>query len=323
MKTIEVAVGEANAGERVDRFLAQACGLSRAVVQRLVDGGEVCLNGAPAPKGRKLAAGDRLVVTIPPPEETDIISQDIPINVVYEDAHLLVVDKPKGMVVHPAAGNPDGTLVNALMHHCAGSLSGIGGELRPGIVHRIDKDTSGLLVVAKDDETHAGLAAQFERHSINRVYQAVVYGNFKHTEGEIDAPIGRSQTDRKKMAVTQHRSKAAVTNYRVLGSYPGFTHLELKLKTGRTHQIRVHMANVGHPLAGDAVYGPKKVIKQLAGQCLHAGVLGFVHPATGQWLEFNSPLPEYFVEFLGQIAGEKNADAEESAGEPADGRIPE
>lgn len=304
METIERVVAPEDTGARLDRFLADACGLSRSAAQQLIAGGHVRVNGEAPAKSRVLAAGERLEVTIPPPKESELLPQDIPITIVYEDEHLLVVDKPKGMVVHPAAGNPDGTLVNALLYHCAGSLSGIGGEIRPGIVHRIDKDTSGLLVVAKDDDTHTGLAEQFARHSVNRAYQAVVYGQFREDEGSIDAPIGRSQTDRKKMAVTHKNAKHAVTHYKVLVQYHGFSHLELRLETGRTHQIRVHMAGAGHPVAGDPVYGPRKVIKELQGQCLHAGVLGFVHPATGETMEFSSPLPGYFTNFLAKLERE-------------------
>ncbi|MDL2293450.1 RluA family pseudouridine synthase [Ruminococcaceae bacterium OttesenSCG-928-D13] len=298
METIEYLAVSADEGVRLDSFIAAHCGLSRSVSQQLVEAGNVLVNGKAAGKGKKLAEGDRLAITIPPPRESTLVAQDIPLDVVYEDPFLLVVNKPKGMVVHPAPGNPDGTLVNALLHHCAGSLSGIGGELRPGIVHRIDKDTSGLLVVAKDDETHRGLSEQFAEHSSEREYDAVVYGGFRESTGEIDAPIGRSRADRKKMAVTETNSKSAVTTYRVVESFDGFTHLKLRLKTGRTHQIRVHMAEIGHPLAGDEVYGPRKVIKRLNGQCLHAGMLGFTHPQTGERVRFESPLPPYFTAFV-------------------------
>ncbi len=299
MEAIEVLVAAEDAGLRLDRFLSARCTLSRAVVQRLLEEGNVLLNGKTPPKSRLLCEGDRLSLTIPPPKESPLEPEDIPLDVAYEDEHLLVVNKPKGMVVHPAAGHDGGTLVNALLHHCKGGLSGIGGEMRPGIVHRIDKDTSGLLVVAKNDAAHAALSQQFACHSLERKYQAMVYGHFKEGEGQIDAPIGRSPKDRKKMAVSQKEgAKQAVTFYKVLAEYPGFSHLELRLQTGRTHQIRVHMASLGHPLAGDAVYGPKKVISELRGQCLHAGVLGFVHPASGQFLHFESPLPEYFTKFV-------------------------
>lgn len=302
METIELVVDALAEGERIDKYLADSCGLSRALVQQFIEEGHVRLNGSRTVKSGKLAAGDCLSLHIPPPRDIAAQPQNIPLAIVYEDKHLLVVDKPKGMVVHPAPGHLQDTLVNALLYHCKGSLSGIGGEIRPGIVHRIDKDTSGLLVVAKDDDTHQGLACQFSAHSLARVYQAVAYGRFREKEGKIDAPIGRDKADRKKMAVTHQNAKSAVTNYRVIGEYVGFTHLELRLETGRTHQIRVHMAQAGHPLAGDVLYGPKKVIQRLQGQCLHAGVLGFVHPASGRQMLFESPLPPYFTEFLRAIA---------------------
>ena len=230
--------------------------------------------------------------------------QDIPLDIVYEDAHLLVVNKPKGMVVHPAPGNPDGTLVNALLWHCKGSLSGIGGEIRPGIVHRIDKDTSGLLVVAKDDATHIGLSQQMAVHSVERAYQTVVYGGFAQDEGFVEANLGRSKTDRKKMAVypaTEPHTKYAYTGYKVLERLGEFTLLECRLKTGRTHQIRVHMASIHHPVAGDPVYGPHNCITSLHGQCLHAKTLGFIHPITGEQLRFDSELPDYFTHFLATL----------------------
>lgn len=305
MESIEVAAQQEDVGLRIDSFLSKACELSRTAAQQLIEEGNILLNGAIPAKSYRLEEGDHLLITIPPPRDSGVTAQDIPLDVVYEDTHLLVVNKPKGLVVHPAPGNPEGTLVNALLHHCAGSLSGIGGEIRPGIVHRIDKDTSGLLVVAKDDATHTGLAEQFAAHTITRVYQAVVYGGFERDMGEVDAPIGRSTMDRKKMAVTERNAKPAHTTWEVVARYPGFTHLALRLKTGRTHQIRVHMAKIGHPLAGDAIYGPKKVIKSLHGQCLHAGTLGFVYPATGEYMEFTSPLPTYFTDFIDKIAAEK------------------
>ncbi len=294
-------------GTRLDSFLSAALeGVTRSMAQQLIAAGNVLLNGAPAPKSARLHAGDEVACVLPPPRETAVLPQDIPLQIVYEDADLLVVNKPKGMVVHPAPGNYENTLVNALLFHCRDSLSGVGGELRPGIVHRIDKDTSGLLVVAKNDAAHQGLAAQLAVHSMTRVYQAVVYGRLRQDEGVIDAPIGRSSKDRKKMAVTEKNSKRAVTAYRVLGRYRGFTHIELKLQTGRTHQIRVHMASIGHPVAGDPVYGPKTVIDELGGQCLHAGVLGFRHPRTKAYLEFTAPLPEYFTKFLHKLQREES-----------------
>lgn len=285
---------------RIDAFAAQACeGMTRSLAQQLLAQGAVLCNGKPAAKSAKLAAGDCVIVMLPAPHAVEIVPQDIPLEIVYEDESLAVVNKPKGMVVHPAPGNPDGTLVNALLYHCAGRLAGIGGEIRPGIVHRIDKDTSGLLVVAKDNETHAGLAQQFAAHSITRVYHAVVYGGFAQDTGFVEAPLARHPVDRKKMAVVRDgRGKYAYTDYTVLERRTGFSYLALTLRTGRTHQIRVHMASIGHPLAGDAVYGPKKVLSQLNGQCLHAKTLGFIHPKTGAFLEFTSELPAYFESFL-------------------------
>lgn len=296
MQTVELFVLPQYAGQRLDKYVAQQSGLSRAAVQQLLAEGHVVVNGKRAAKSYPLAGGDAVAVTIPPPAGIDVTAQEIPLDIVYEDDSLAVVNKPKGMVVHPAAGNPDGTLVNALLYHCKGGLSGIGGKIRPGIVHRIDKDTSGLLVVAKDDDTHQKLSAQFAQHSINRVYHAVVYGQFKQEEGEVDVPLGRSRADRKKIAPAAD-GKPARTTYRVESRYVGFTHLSLRLFTGRTHQIRVHMASIGHPVAGDAVYGPKKVIHSLHGQCLHAKTLGFVHPKTGLYAQFDSALPTYFTTF--------------------------
>ncbi|MEG0768657.1 MAG: RluA family pseudouridine synthase [Ruthenibacterium sp.] len=297
MTTLEFTVDES--GTRIDLFLAQReGGIARSLAQRLLADGAVLCNGRSVAKSYRVAAGDIVRVLLPEPQDIAAKPQDIPLVIVYEDAHLLVVNKPKGMVVHPAPGNPEGTLVNALLYHCKGSLSGINGKLRPGIVHRIDKDTSGLLVVAKDNDTHVGLTEQFALHSITRQYQAVVYGAFAQDSGFVEAPIGRHPVERKRMAVTEKNSKYAYTTYAVLTRYSGFTHVALTLKTGRTHQIRVHMASIGHPLAGDAVYGPKKCITSLNGQCLHAKTLGFVHPVTGEAMEFSSELPPYFTEFL-------------------------
>ncbi len=304
MQAVSFTAGKEEEGARLDQFIAKSCDISRALSQQLIEQGNVIVNEKAVAKSYRLQQGDVLSVTIPPPEDTGVVAQDIPLTVVYEDSDLLVVNKPKGMVVHPAPGNPDGTLVNALLYHCGGSLSGIGGEIRPGIVHRIDKDTSGLLVVAKNDKSHQGLAEQFAVHSIQREYQAVVYGHFAQQEGTVDAPIGRSRNDRKKMAVTEMNSKHAITHYQVVASYKRFTHVKLQLETGRTHQIRVHMAKMGHPVAGDPVYGPKKVIASLHGQCLHAGTLGFIHPITGEALCFTSPLPDYFTSFITQIEKE-------------------
>lgn len=299
MQTFELIVRENSAGVRIDTFIAsQDQTLTRSAVQQLLEQKLILCNGKPAAKNLRLHANDILTISIPNPVPVEIVSQNIPLDVVYEDDFLIVVNKPKGMVVHPAPGNPDGTLVNALMFYCAGRLSGINGEIRPGIVHRIDKDTSGLLVVAKDDKTHTALSAQFAVHSITRVYHAVVYGGFEQNEGYVDAPIGRHKVDRKKMAVTASHAKNAYTGYQVLERLGSFTYLALRLRTGRTHQIRVHMASIGHPVAGDVIYGPKKVITQLQGQCLHAKTLGFVHPDTGTYMEFDSELPPYFEAFL-------------------------
>lgn len=282
---------------RVDQFLSQQGDMTRSAAARLCDDGMVLINGTPCRKKDAVSVGDEVVVNVPEPVSDKAQAEDIPLDIVYEDADLLVVNKPKGMVVHPAPGNPDGTLVNALLAHCGDSLSGINGVIRPGIVHRIDKDTSGLLIVAKNDTAHNCLAEQIKVHSFKREYEAVVYGNLRAEKGKIDAPIGRHPTKRKQMAVTDKSSRDAVTYYRVIKRYDGFTHVALELETGRTHQIRVHMSHIGHSVAGDAVYGPKKVITSLNGQCLHAKKIGFRHP-NGSWLEFDSELPEYFKKFL-------------------------
>lgn len=292
------------AGERLDVFLVQRLeNITRSLVQKWIEEGQILVNGAPRSKNYKLRQGDMVEVEIPHTEPLQVEAQNIPLDIFYEDAHLLVVNKPKGMVVHPAAGNWDGTLVNALLYHCKDSLSGINGVIRPGIVHRIDKDTSGLLLVAKSNEAHLSLAKQLAEHSIKREYRAIVYGDLKEETGVIDAPIGRSEKDRLKMAVNPRTGKRAVTHYQVVERLSGFTCLALRLETGRTHQIRVHMASAGHPLAGDPVYGPKKVIRELDGQCLHAKILGFVHPVTGEYMEFDSPLPDYFTAFLQKHRG--------------------
>ncbi len=302
MEKLKIVVSESKANIRLDRYVADEASLSRAAAQKLIEDGHVMVAGKKMAKSYFVQHKDEIEVLIPAPTEIEAVPQDIPICVVYEDDQLLVVDKQRGMVVHPAAGNIDGTLVNALLHHCSNSgLSVIGGKIRPGIVHRIDKDTSGLLVVAKNDDAHKHLAQQFAQHSIDRVYHAVVHGRFKEDEGVVDAPIARSRLDRKKMAVTKNGGKRAVTHWQVQERYTGFTYLNLKLETGRTHQIRVHMAHIGHPLAGDIVYGPKKGVKQLQGQCLHAGVLGFIHPKSGEYIRFESPIPEYFTSYLNTL----------------------
>ena len=305
MEQREFIVEQEGAGTRIDRFLSgEDTGLSRSTLQGLMAQGHVLCNGRPVPKSQKLKAGDTLLVEIPDAKPIEAVPQNIPLDIVYEDEHLLVVNKPKGMVVHPAPGNPDGTLVNALLWHCQGSLSGIGGLIRPGIVHRIDKDTSGLLVVAKDDATHIGLSQQMAVHSVERAYHTVVYGGFTQEQGGVESSIARSHTDRKKMAVYpvgEPGAKYAYTGYQVLERLGNFTLLECRLKTGRTHQIRVHMASIHHPVAGDPVYGPHNCITSLGGQCLHAKTLGFIHPATGQALRFDSELPEYFTHFVATL----------------------
>lgn len=292
---------------RADKAISAALpALSRSAVQALIQDGRVLCNGAPVQKSTKLPVQSVLTVEIPPARPLEVVAQNIPLDIVYEDSDLLVVNKPKGMVVHPAAGNEDGTLVNALLYHCGDSLSGINGVIRPGIVHRIDKDTSGLLIVAKNDVAHRSLAEQIKAHSFTREYRAVVYGRIK-ADGTVDAPIARHPQERKRMAVVRSpAAREAVTHYFVVRHFTGFTQLRLRLETGRTHQIRVHMAYIGHPVAGDPVYGPKKVITSLGGQCLHAGLIGFVHPRTGQYMEFEVPLPPYFTDFLKTLRPEED-----------------
>lgn len=290
---------DSDVGLRIDKYLSeQISDRSRSFISSLIKDGNVLVNNKAVSKSYVLKDNDIVRASIPEAVEYIAEAEDIPLDIVYEDSDLIVVNKPKGMVVHPAAGNYSGTLVNALMHHCKGQLSGINGVLRPGIVHRIDKNTSGLLVVAKNDIAHNCLAEQFKEHSIKREYRAIAYGRFKESEGRVDQPIGRDQTDRKKMTVTTKNSKNAVTNYYVLEELNGFSYIRCVLETGRTHQIRVHMSYLGHPLAGDDIYGPKKVISSLNGQCLHAKTLGFIHPKSGEYLEFDSELPEYFADFL-------------------------
>lgn len=298
MNRLDFVIAGAHSGERLDKYLSdQVENLSRSAASRLIEDGKVTVGEKTVKKNYKLADGDRITVLIDDPKPVDITPEDIPLDIVYEDEHLLVVNKPKGMVVHPAPGNYSGTLVNALMYHCGDHLSGINGELRPGIVHRIDKNTSGLLAVAKSDIAHAGLSEQIKEHSFTRKYLAICYGNIREDERTVDAPIGRHKTDRKKMCVTQLNSKPAVTHIRVLERYNGFTYIECRLETGRTHQIRVHLSSIGHPIAGDDVYGPSKVITSLKGQCLHAYQFGFIHPVTGEYMEFTADPPESFLRF--------------------------
>ncbi len=289
-------------GERLDAFLARSVpGLTRSAAQKLLEDGAVTLSGRPGKKNDRTAAGMDVSLTLPDPEPLDVLPQNIPLDVVYEDDDVIVVNKPVGMVVHPAPGHPDGTLVNALLYHCGSSLSGINGVLRPGIVHRIDRDTSGLIIAAKNDRAHLALAAQLQDHTLARVYEAVAVGSLKEDSGTVDAPIGRHPVDRKKMAVDRKNGRPAVTHWSVLARYPGYTRVECRLETGRTHQIRVHMASIGHPLLGDVVYGNKKPFPGLAGQCLHAKRLRFLHPSTGEPVEVECPLPQWFTDVLKKI----------------------
>ena len=298
MERLDFIVAESEGGVRLDKFLSENIpDLSRSAITKLIEEGKVTVGEKSVKKNYKTAVGDAVSVLIDDPQPVDITPENIPLDIVYEDSDLLVVNKPKGMVVHPAPGNYSGTLVNALMYHCGEELSGINGELRPGIVHRIDKNTSGLLAVAKSDIAHAGLSEQIKEHSFTREYLAICYGNLKEEERTVDAPIGRHKLDRKRMCVTQLNSKPAVTHIKVLERYGGFTYVKCILETGRTHQIRVHMAHIGHPLAGDDVYGSSKVITELHGQCLHAYKLGFIHPVSGEYLEFTADPPESFVRF--------------------------
>ncbi len=302
MKMIDLTATEEVQGFRIDKAVSVLCEeLSRSAVQNLLEEKKISLNGVIAKKSQSVKAGDVLTVEIPEPKTLALEPQNIPLEIVYEDEYLLVVNKPKGMVVHPAAGNLDKTLVNALLYHCGDSLSGINGVIRPGIVHRIDKDTSGLLVVAKTDAAHVGLAEQIKDHSFKREYRTVIVGNIKEDKGTINLPIGRHPTDRKKQTVTDKNSREAITHYEVIERYNGFTFLKITLETGRTHQIRVHFSHRGTPVAGDAVYGNPKKTYGLKGQCLHAAVLGFIHPITNEYLEFSSDLPEYFKDFLRRI----------------------
>lgn len=297
---IEITAEES--GERIDALLARLVPeLTRSAAQRLLEEGLVTLRGVPVKKNRRTEPGEVYAALLPEPELPEPEPQDIPLDIVYEDADVVVVNKPRGMVVHPAPGHPDGTLVNALLWHCGASLSGVGGERRPGIVHRIDKDTSGLIIAAKNDFAHLALSAQLADRSLSRVYEAVARGEFREEAGTVDAPIGRHPTERKRMAVTERGSRPAVTHWEVIARYRGWTHIRCRLETGRTHQIRVHMAYIGHPLLGDMVYGAKKPERGLEGQCLHARELKFLYPRTGEAIHLSTELPEYFQQVLASL----------------------
>lgn len=297
---ILLEVTEDDDGQRLDKWLSmQNLGLTRTAIQNLIENGGVLVNGKTVAKNYKQRSGDSITVTIPEPVELNTEPENIPLDIVYEDESLLVVNKPKGMVVHPAPGNYNGTLVNALLYHCGDSLSGINGVIRPGIVHRIDKNTSGLLIVAKTDSAHKILAEQIKEHSFTREYECVACGKFRESEGTVNAPIGRNPNDRKKMCVTEKNSKNAITHYCVIEQFEKYAHIKCILETGRTHQIRVHMAYMGHPVLGDDVYG--KAFKGIDGQCLHAKKIGFIHPVTEKYMEFDSELPGYFTEILRKV----------------------
>lgn len=300
MNQTEYYVTPGDIGIRIDKFLFNYdIGLTRSAIQKLIDNKSILVNSADVSKNYKLKENDLITINFPEPVKLDVLPQNIPIDIIYEDDELLVVNKPKGMVVHPAAGNPDGTLVNALLYHCDGRLSSINGVIRPGIVHRIDKNTSGLLIIAKTDYSHNFLAEQIKDHSFTREYQAVVCGRFKKFKGTINEPIGRNKYDRKKMCVTEHNSKDAVTHYEVIDEFGQFSLLKFTLETGRTHQIRVHSAYIGHPVYGDDVYG--KAVKGVDGQCLHAKKIGFIHPLTNEYVEFDSELPDYFTKIINKL----------------------
>ena len=301
MEPIRLRASEESKNQRLDAFLASSLdGLTRSQATRLIESGEVAVNGRAVSKSYKLAGGEDIAVTLPEPEPVEAVPQGIPLDVVYEDADVIVVNKPSGMVVHPAPGHPDGTLVNALLYHCAGTLSGIGGALRPGIVHRIDRDTSGLIIAAKNDAAHQYLSAQLADHTLARTYECIVVGALREDRGTVDAPIARHPTDRKRMAVVAG-GREAVTHWEVIARYPGYTHVRCRLETGRTHQIRVHMAYIGHPILGDTVYGAKKEVPGLTGQCLHAVGLRFLHPRTHEVVELSCPLPDEFTRMLQKI----------------------
>ena len=299
MKEYQFVTESCDSNLRIDKFLAEMMeDYSRSFLQKLIGEQHICVDGVPVKPNFRLKEGQKIAVQVPNPEPVHLEPEDIPLSILYEDEDLLIVDKPKGMVVHPAAGHTSHTLVNALLYHCRDSLSGINGEMRPGIVHRIDRDTTGALIVCKNDNAHRAIAEQLKVHSITRKYRAVVFGNIREEEGSVDAPIGRHPTERKKMAVNHRNGKPAVTHYRVLHHFRNYAYIECRLETGRTHQIRVHMASIGHPLLGDTVYGPSRQPYPLQGQVLHAMTIGFIHPATGEYMEFESPIPQYFSDLL-------------------------
>ncbi len=300
---IEYTVMEEDQGMRIDRYISsQTNELSRSFIQKLIKNNDILVNSEGIKSSYQVDTGDVITVMVPEPVELEMIAEDIPLDILYEDQDIILINKGKGMVVHPAAGHYSGTLVNALLYHCKDDLSGINGVLRPGIVHRIDMNTTGVIVACKNDKAHAIVAEQLKEHSITRKYNALVYGNFKDMGGKVDAPIGRSPSDRKKMAITQRGGKRAVTHYAVIENLgKKYSHIECSLETGRTHQIRVHMASIHHPLIGDVVYGPSKDNFNLEGQCLHARVLGFIHPSTGKYMEWEAPIPDYFTNLMGKL----------------------
>lgn len=301
---LEFIVDENHTGERIDKYLSAVMpGQSRSYIQKLIKDASVFADLKPVKSSYKVILGEHIQVAVPEPVSLDIQPENIPLDIIYEDQDVILINKPKDMVVHPSAGHESHTLVNALLYHCKDQLSTINGVLRPGIVHRIDKDTTGVIVICKNDMAHQSLADQLKVHSITRKYEAIVYGNFSQDGGTVEAPIGRSPHDRKKMAVNYKNGRSAVTHYRVLERFGKYTYIECTLETGRTHQIRVHMSNIGHPLLGDEVYGPSKCPFSLQGQTLHARILGFVHPRTGEYMEFEAPLPEYFNKLLKKLRG--------------------
>jgi len=301
--TLEYMADDNDNGCRIDKFLSQKQNeLSRSYIQKLIGDGRVLIDNSLVKANAKVKPGQKVIITIPEAKELDVVAENIPLDLIYEDQDIIIVNKPKGMVVHPAAGHSSGTLVNALLYHCRGELSGINGVLRPGIVHRIDRDTTGILVVCKNDKAHQHIAQQLKEHSITRRYKALVYHTFKEESGRVDAPIGRHPKDRKKMAINYKNGKNAVTNYKVIENINNkYAYVECALETGRTHQIRVHMSSIHHPLLGDTVYGPSKDPFKLVGQALHAGLLGFIHPSTKEYVEFHAPLPQYFTELLDKL----------------------